>query len=479
MKQTQIKQKHQTLQINIPCGDSIDVAPVPNNLRMFGHNVQGVPATDEFIAAEEIGNVATHHFVDVLGLNEPNLNFHNPKTKRKFTQKLRAFWPQMVVESASAIASTPTDNYHPGGSVTALGGHWVGRKREQTADPSGLGRWTSITLQGKGEKMLTIITAYCPVKDKIGRSGVNTIFTQQWTALRIAGDEHPEVRQSFYTDLTEFIQARKDPNHKVVVMIDANGHPDDKDSEIPKFLQDNDLGDVHAYVHPEMETPATWDRGRKQIDFMFASLSILPFITAAGFLAFGDATKSDHRGMFCDLDMMRTLGDTPAHLISPVQRMLHSNNPQSVAKYKEHLAQYFDSHNIDDRVRQIDHVPIARLQAHLRRLDNDITRGMLYAERQCTNRHNLPWSPKLKQAKANHTYWVLWLAEKRLQKDYSGQRRATVESNPMIKTSEEKPTIATIKTQLKRRGNNYKQCKATHKKEEQNFWKYERKQRRY
>ena len=140
---------------------------------------------------------------------------------------------------------------------------------------------------------------------------------------------------------------------------------------------------------------------------MFALVSILPFITLAGFLAFNDAMVSDHRGYFCNLDMVCMLGDTPAHLISPVQRLIKSNNLIMVAKYKECLESYFDRHNIDERVQQIDHIPIARLKSHLRRLDNDIMRGMLFAEKQCAGRHTLPWSPKFKNKKRESNPHVL------------------------------------------------------------------------
>ena len=40
--------------------------------------------------------------------------------------------------------------------------------------------------------------------------------------------------------------------------------------------------------------------------------------------------------------------------------------------------------------------------------------------------------PKIKNAKAQHTYWVLWLAEIRLFNDYSTQRKVALERNKEI-----------------------------------------------
>ena len=149
-------------------------------------------------------------------------------------------------------------------------------------------------MEGRGNKKLTIITAYCVNDNNIGSAGPSTSFTQQWTALRLAGDENPQVRKGFYKDLSAFITRRKNEDHWFVIMIDANGNPHDPQSELPKFMQDHALGDAHAYCHPTIEPPATHNRGSKQIDFMLVSVSILKFVTAAGLLAFGDTTMSDH-----------------------------------------------------------------------------------------------------------------------------------------------------------------------------------------
>ena len=65
LKQTKLKAGPSELKLNIPYGDLIDLAPKPNNSRIFGHNVQGVLAQKEFEAAEELGNVVTHHCVNI------------------------------------------------------------------------------------------------------------------------------------------------------------------------------------------------------------------------------------------------------------------------------------------------------------------------------------------------------------------------------------------------------------------------------
>jgi hypothetical protein len=58
---------------------------------------------------------------------------------------------------------------------TILLSRWVGRKKKTTSDP--MGQWSSITLVGKQEREIAIITACCVCQQK-GDEGC-TIYHQQ------------------------------------------------------------------------------------------------------------------------------------------------------------------------------------------------------------------------------------------------------------------------------------------------------------
>jgi hypothetical protein len=65
--------------------------------------------------------------------------------------------------------------YQPGGTATVICENWTSRVIDRGEDPLGLGRWTFVTLRGKGSKKLTVVTAY----NSTLSTGDNTYFQQQ------------------------------------------------------------------------------------------------------------------------------------------------------------------------------------------------------------------------------------------------------------------------------------------------------------
>ena len=131
-------------------------------------------------------------------------------------------------------------------------------------------------------------------------------------------------------------------------------------------------------------------------------------------------------------------------------RILNSKDPASVQRYKELLGQYFDDHNIDERAQASKAInEIKTLTDHLIHLDNDIMRGMLSAEKGCTNRQLYPWSPILMYAKAVHTYWLLWKWEIDHKHDYSTQRQQVCDRTPDSRPNETIPSQSKVKRELK------------------------------
>ena len=139
-----------------------------------------------------------------------------------------------------------------------LGGNWVGRVNIKGADTSGLGRWSYMTLQGTGNQKLTVITAYQVPKTTVDRSGAKTAYIQQFSILRQEEGSKPDPRKQFFSDLTYFIRNLRTHGHGVVLVLDANAHPNDKDGQLAKFLDDTDLRDPHVYHHTTEAEPATY-----------------------------------------------------------------------------------------------------------------------------------------------------------------------------------------------------------------------------
>jgi hypothetical protein len=60
----------------------------------------------------------------------------------------------------SQIEGNFQSSHQPGGTLTAIVDNWSSRIRGKGQDPFGLGRWSYISLKGKQDQVITIISAY-------------------------------------------------------------------------------------------------------------------------------------------------------------------------------------------------------------------------------------------------------------------------------------------------------------------------------
>jgi len=175
-------------------------------------------------------------------------------------------------------------------------------------DPLGLGRWTFVTLRGKGSKKLTVVTAY----NSTLSTGDNTYFQQQNRVLSqiIRNQAHhilSQPRRQFILDLQGWLQTKIDEGHELIVSMDANDtynpdtpgvahpvtyHPDrpilspTHNGKLGTLITSCGLRDPLALQHESRPFPASHIRGSQRIDFTLVTPGILPAVTSSGSLGF-------------------------------------------------------------------------------------------------------------------------------------------------------------------------------------------------
>jgi len=87
--------------------------------------------------------------VAVLCLPETYVNWNIPEQHKALQTALHATW-QNSTYSMSKPPEEFISQYQPGGTATVLCENWVSRLIEKGEDSVGLGRWSFITLRGKG-----------------------------------------------------------------------------------------------------------------------------------------------------------------------------------------------------------------------------------------------------------------------------------------------------------------------------------------
>ena len=170
------RQHEEEVAENLPWGDSVLQDPEEGCSRFYFINANGLSSANDFEEIQEIGQALTNIKVSMLGMAETNKDWSRPGLKSKSTRawkKVFGAGSKWVTASSGELTG---DDYQPGGVGLLVGGNWSGRICEEGADPSGLGRWSYATLQGKKNTKVTIVTAYQVCEDNISTTGPTTAY---------------------------------------------------------------------------------------------------------------------------------------------------------------------------------------------------------------------------------------------------------------------------------------------------------------
>ena len=157
-------------------------------------------------------------------------------------------------------------------------------------DPSGIGRWTWTTYQGKYNKILRIIVPYRPcyitslLKPRAHYSSttllsVNNTYAQQKNFLLSHNDERCP-RLALLGDLEISLEQWTNTGEELIVLGDFN--EDVRSSSLTdRLLRHKGMQEAILEARSHYDTPPTHQRGVKPIDGIWATAGITP--TACGY----------------------------------------------------------------------------------------------------------------------------------------------------------------------------------------------------
>ena len=154
-------------------------------------------------------------------------------------------------------------------------------------DKSGLGRWASVGIRGKGNHTTRIIVAYCPVPGGVESS----VFSQQERFWIKQGKRRDPI-QAFDEDLEQVVKDFQKNGQAVIVMLDAND--DVRQGKLQATLKRRGLTETISNCHG-MNGPETYIRNTKMkpIDGIFTSASI--DTKNCGYFGYGQSFGQDHQ----------------------------------------------------------------------------------------------------------------------------------------------------------------------------------------
>lgn len=145
--------------LNESWGHSLPTITPLTTFCLFLQNPNGLSLTYHQLSVQLDFRQCRSYGTAVLCLPETNVNWNSPDQSVLLRNILHKTW-QASVSSVSKPPEEFLSQHQPGGTATILCDNWVSRLVGKGEDPMGLGRWSYLTLRGKGAKLITIITAH-------------------------------------------------------------------------------------------------------------------------------------------------------------------------------------------------------------------------------------------------------------------------------------------------------------------------------
>jgi hypothetical protein len=388
-------------------GDTLEPINTWDTFRVLLQNPNGLQLRRSVPLLRQDAQVCHDYGAAVIALPETNVNWSCPSQHHILSSSIKQIWPASTYQTSRA-SEVFVSTYQPGGTATIICSHRTSRVIQKGEDPWGLGRWSFITLKGKENSKITIVTAYSPGYSTVEKA----TWRQQERLLSKAFCEHNlpldfTPHRQMVLDLQAWLQHLIAGEHQLILCIDANEtyHPDTTSSVHPllysapkptrdcshngklaTLLSTCHLIDPLALHHPERPFPASHIRGKNRIDYFFVSATIRHSLLRSGSLPYYSLLHGDHRPYFLDLNSKLLFSDPTVEISRPIYRTLRLLDPRLSDKYREALHAELSLHRVFEKCEELRKFSIqgtrsAHHEAIYHQLDDTITKSMLSAER--------------------------------------------------------------------------------------------------
>ena len=378
---------------NIPWGDEIQDKGI-DTIRIYAQNLNGIKIQSDGGQYKEICELAREVQADVVCFQEHNLDTTQFQIRKILHDTTAKQWHRARL----TIASSPiafSGQWKPGGTAILTNGHVTGRITAVGHDD--WGRWSYHTIIGQRGRHVTIISAYQVVAQRQALKGLYTTATQQQSLLIRQQDKVTDPRTAFRRDLTVFLKKLRENNHGIILLGDFNERLGEDPAGMSRIATEFHLIDLMRLQHPNLVEIATYARGRKRLDYVLGSAEIANSIENCGYEPFNFRYHTDHRAYFIDLNTKILFGTSIQPLAKFSDRILHSNNIRQVTKYIQIKHKMLTACNAFERGNQLEEP--GNRHAFAERLDSDVLRSSLSAEKRLKKYKDPAWSIELAEAR--------------------------------------------------------------------------------
>ena len=300
-----------------------------------------------------------------------------------------------ITFGSTNIPSPRPTPYKPGGTLIASQGKSTGRITTQGTDR--MGRWSYQVFSGRGNKTITVISAYQVCRQSLLTEETNRVrsFTasaQQISMLRQV-NRPVSPREAFIIDLTDFIRQCRARNSEILLLGDFNEALNDNNEGMSKLCLESELHDIMGEQIGNT-TFATYINGRERIDYALGTSHVAAAVTRACYEPFQHRDiPNDHRNMVIDFDIQRLFGNSTQQLGPIASRDFTSKDRSSNRRYIEHKHKFCVQHSFAQRLESLKQNWNPCLAE---RLDKDFQRAGEHASRKCIKKpRSIPFVKQL------------------------------------------------------------------------------------
>lgn len=238
-------------------------------------------------------------------LPKTNINFNDPTPRSQVHDQVKKIWNHHKFGWMASKCYTQNTT-QPGGYLMLIPNKWSLRVTMEQ-DTSRLRWWFTAKITGKNGKKVAVICAYRVSQNTALNVSSYMAVHQQWALLKEAGIKKPNSCSQFLNDMEIYIKTLQGQEYNILLCLDANKvihKPDNKNTGIQDLIHSCNLIDIHrTYHHNKNPPPRTYARGRMKINHILTSPSMINHVEQAGIDAFGHVFKSNHRGIWVDLNL--------------------------------------------------------------------------------------------------------------------------------------------------------------------------------
>ena len=214
-----------------------------------------------------------------------------------------------------------------------------------------MGCWSYQTYSCKNFRRLTIASVYQPCNQRVTNSGriqTLTVTAQHTSILRQQGCTKTP-RQSFITDLCQFITDQHAQGNSILLAGDYNEELDIMYDRITKLCSDFHLVNLMFHLTGRNDF-GTCAHGSKRIDYILYDTWVSNASLKGFYEPFQYHLKGDHCAMVVDFDTYLLFGNPTTTLATLAQCEFSSKDSGSNRKYIQNKHKYLTQHHFASRL---------------------------------------------------------------------------------------------------------------------------------